>query len=241
MYTKLYQSLDFSWDFVVSLFWHRYPNPYSTHVLSEDVIERRMLPDGNLYTKRIIVKKGGGKIPLWLRRRLTGKHELVVEESLINPWQRRASTWTRNVGGLAKYAVVTEACSYSPDVSTVHQSSLTSSPNEVTKICRLMSIDSALASRIFYPLYMFLKHRYKVSAEASLKGYEYICKLYSNDSCEAVTQTRQFLPHGLRESARKHARTAREFAAAAKPCVVAAESGEPSNCQNAESPSLRTC
>ena len=30
----------FSWDTVVTAFWRRYPNPFSTHVLTEDVLER---------------------------------------------------------------------------------------------------------------------------------------------------------------------------------------------------------
>ena len=35
-------SLNFAWDQVVVAFWARYPNPYTTHVLTEDVLRREV-------------------------------------------------------------------------------------------------------------------------------------------------------------------------------------------------------
>jgi len=32
--------LKFNWDQVTSAFWRRYPNPFSRHVLTEDVVDR---------------------------------------------------------------------------------------------------------------------------------------------------------------------------------------------------------
>uniref|UniRef100_A0A672GX48 PRELI/MSF1 domain-containing protein n=1 Tax=Salarias fasciatus TaxID=181472 RepID=A0A672GX48_SALFA len=35
-----------AWDHVVSAFWQRYPNPFSTHVLTEDVVYREVTRTG---------------------------------------------------------------------------------------------------------------------------------------------------------------------------------------------------
>ena len=34
-----------SWDQVFAAFWQRYPNPYSKHVLTEDIVHREVTPD----------------------------------------------------------------------------------------------------------------------------------------------------------------------------------------------------
>nr|CAX70933.1 hypotheticial protein [Schistosoma japonicum] len=57
MTVHLTQYLSFPWEFVSSLFWKRYPNPHARHVLSVDVLERYLLPNGKLYTKRLVIKK----------------------------------------------------------------------------------------------------------------------------------------------------------------------------------------
>lgn len=77
----------------------------SSHVLHEDVLERVLIDDHTLYTKRILVKRGFGKIPFWLRKLLSNRKELIVEESIIDLEKKEILTKTRNFGGLARYAV----------------------------------------------------------------------------------------------------------------------------------------
>ncbi|VDM02027.1 unnamed protein product, partial [Schistocephalus solidus] len=105
MRTSVSQSMDYSWDYAASLFWSRYPNPFSKHVLFEDTLERSLIDSNTLYTKRIIMKQGFGSIPFWLRKILSNRHELMVEESIVDISARRITTITRNVGALARYAV----------------------------------------------------------------------------------------------------------------------------------------
>lgn len=44
----------------------RFPSPWSTHVISSDVISRTFSPDGNIRTTRLILKRG--KMPAWAPR-----------------------------------------------------------------------------------------------------------------------------------------------------------------------------
>lgn len=76
-------------------FWKRYPNPNSTHVLSEDILSREV-KNGVLYTKRLLTKTGF--IPKW-GRTITSKNVIkIVEESMVDPHKKTLTTYTRNVG-----------------------------------------------------------------------------------------------------------------------------------------------
>lgn len=45
-----------SWDQVFAAFWQRYPNPYSKHVLTEDIVHREVTPDQKLLSRRLLTK-----------------------------------------------------------------------------------------------------------------------------------------------------------------------------------------
>lgn len=77
----------------------------SSHVLYEDVLERDLINDHTLYTKRLLVKQGFGKIPFWLQKVLSNRQELIIEESVIDLEKKTIRTLTRNFGGLSRYAV----------------------------------------------------------------------------------------------------------------------------------------
>lgn len=79
--------------------------PFSSHVLHEDVLERYLIDENKLYTKRVLVKKGFGHIPFWLRKILSNRQELIMEESIIDLEKKEILTSTRNFGGLSNYAV----------------------------------------------------------------------------------------------------------------------------------------
>ena len=56
---------DYSFPAVTLAYFLRYPNPYSTHVVSEDVISRHFDPDTQrLYTTRLHLKQS--KVPSWI-------------------------------------------------------------------------------------------------------------------------------------------------------------------------------
>ncbi|CAG9808070.1 unnamed protein product [Chironomus riparius] len=77
-------------------FWQRYPNPYSSHVLSEDTLERQVTREGKLYSKRLITKTN--KLPKWGERFFKAKSVCIVEESLIDLKSKTLTTYTRNIG-----------------------------------------------------------------------------------------------------------------------------------------------
>ncbi|MBZ3882566.1 PRELI domain-containing protein 1, mitochondrial [Sciurus carolinensis] len=45
-----------SWDQVFAAFWQRYPNPYSKHVLREDIVHQEVTPDQKLLSWRLLTK-----------------------------------------------------------------------------------------------------------------------------------------------------------------------------------------
>lgn len=87
-------SFPFSWDQAARAFWLRYPNPYSTHVLSEDVISRR-IENGKLYTKRLLIKTN--KMPGWATRFFKAKNVCIMEESVVDPCGHTITSYTKNI------------------------------------------------------------------------------------------------------------------------------------------------
>lgn len=95
---KFYESkttFDFTWDQVAQGFWQRYPNPESTHVLSEDTIYRQ-IRDGKLYSKRLLTKTN--KLPKWGERFINTRVIKILEESVVDPQEKTLTTYTRNLG-----------------------------------------------------------------------------------------------------------------------------------------------
>lgn len=86
----------YNWEQMLQGFWKRYPNPYSTHVLSEDTIQREIRPDGKLYSKRVLTKTN--RVPKWGERFFKAKFVCIIEESLVDPKSKTLTTHTRNIG-----------------------------------------------------------------------------------------------------------------------------------------------
>ncbi|VVC89178.1 unnamed protein product [Leptidea sinapis] len=86
---------NFSWDQVALGYWRRYPNPQSSHVLSEDTW-CRYVKDGCLYTKRLLTKTN--RVPKWGERFFNAKSVKIVEESIVDPKEKVLITYTRNLG-----------------------------------------------------------------------------------------------------------------------------------------------
>ncbi|CAH8538255.1 unnamed protein product [Dicrocoelium dendriticum] len=186
------------------------------HVLTSDVLERRLLPDRKLYTKRLILKRGFGKFPAWIRRFASGTKELIVEESLLDMHSQNLRVVTRNVGSLGKYATVIEYCAYTPNTL----------PGS-TVINRALNIESNLNYTIRSPLIYFLSHRYRSTAKGALAGYEYVCNLYKERSpCTHPDSSRRPSATETFVNATKHrTKEARDFASNSLPRVVRADSG----------------
>lgn len=97
---------------VLQGFWRRYPNPYSSHVLTEDTVERKITKDGGLYSKRLLTKTN--KIPKWGERFFRAKSVCIIEESLVDLKSKTLTTYTRNIG-FSKIMSVIEKVVYRSD------------------------------------------------------------------------------------------------------------------------------
>ncbi|KAL7878178.1 hypothetical protein SRHO_G00048210 [Serrasalmus rhombeus] len=99
-----------SWDHVFSAFWQRYPNPFSTHVLTEDVVYRSVTADRRLITRRLLTKTN--RLPRWAERFFSAnlsRSVYVLEDSVVDPGSKSLSTYTRNLNH-ATLMTVTERC-----------------------------------------------------------------------------------------------------------------------------------
>jgi len=94
-FQSVVDSLNFAWDQVVVGFWARYPNPFTTHVLTEDVLRRELRPDGSLYTCRLLMKTNS--IPKWGQALMPARRVPIIEESIIDADKRTLTTYCRNI------------------------------------------------------------------------------------------------------------------------------------------------
>ena len=86
----------FTWDQVVSCFWVKYPNPFSKHVLSEDVFCRFLTEKNVLITRKLLVKERTFHVPKWAEKFITMKNVYVVEESHCDPENKILTSYTKN-------------------------------------------------------------------------------------------------------------------------------------------------
>ncbi|KTF75356.1 hypothetical protein cypCar_00047576 [Cyprinus carpio] len=99
-----------TWDQVLAAFWQRYPNPYSTHVLTEDVLFREVTPDNLLLSRRLLTKTS--RLPRWAERVFPGnlsRSVYIIEDSVVDLGNRSLTTLTWNVNH-AKLMRVVERC-----------------------------------------------------------------------------------------------------------------------------------
>ena len=115
-YIETNTSMNHTWFSISSIFFCRYPNPYSEHVLSEDVISRKV-EDNILKTVRLHSKINNA--PNWLKPLLPSSTAYIVEESHIDIRTGIIMTYTKNLN-LKRMLQVDEKTFFlkSPDGST---------------------------------------------------------------------------------------------------------------------------
>ncbi|XP_048451266.1 PRELI domain-containing protein 1, mitochondrial-like isoform X3 [Stegostoma tigrinum] len=104
-------TLKSTWDQVASAFWQRYPNPFSKHVLTEDVIYREVTSDNKLVSRRLFTKTN--RLPRWGEMVFPAnlaQSVFVVEDSIVDLQNRTFTTLTWNINhtrlmefGLARF------------------------------------------------------------------------------------------------------------------------------------------
>lgn len=101
-----------TWQQIAAAIWQKYPNKYSKHILSEDIISRDIdHSTGQLVTKRLFVKTS--PIPSWLNILVRTNRAFILEESFVDPIRQTFKTITRNVG-VTQLLSVKEVCVYRP-------------------------------------------------------------------------------------------------------------------------------
>lgn len=159
-------NLKYRWDQVGNAIFKRYPNPWSKHVLSEDVVSRHV--EGPiLKTIRIITKTNKMPLPKLASKFASTNSGCVVEESHINAKEKTIVTYTRNIA-FKSVLSAEERCEYqvSPDSKSwtmlTRQIWLTSNVAGFSRAIETIGVE-----------------RYKKNIKKSVKGLEYILtKMY---------------------------------------------------------------
>ncbi|KAI4873782.1 hypothetical protein NFI96_010637 [Prochilodus magdalenae] len=184
-----------TWDQVSIAFWQRYPNPYSNHVLTEDIVFREVTPDNRLISRRLLTKTS--RLPRWAEKFLPGhkaRKAYIIEDSVVDPKDRTMVTLTWNISH-ARLMSVEERCLYrvNPDNSNW------------TEIKREAWISSSLYG-LSRAVQEFGLARFRSSVTKSMKGFEYILA-----KMQGETPTRS-LAETATERARETALAAKEKA-----------------------------
>ncbi|XP_024145516.1 PRELI domain-containing protein 1, mitochondrial [Oryzias melastigma] len=151
-----------TWDHVVSAFWQRYPNPFSTHVLTEDVVYRELTADHRLLSRRLLMKTN--RLPRWAEQFFPGgmsRSVYIVEDSIVDPVKRSLTTYTWNLNHTTLMSVE-ERCVFQE--SEEHPAS--------TQLKREAWISSSIYG-FSKPIQEFGLARFKSNQVKALKGLEY--------------------------------------------------------------------
>lgn len=152
-----------TWDQVCIAFWQRYPNPYSNHVLTEDIVFREVTPSNCLISRRLLTKTS--RAPRWMERYLP-KHmassAYIIEDSIVDPQKRTMTTLTWNITH-ARLMCVEERCRYQINPEN----------GSWTEIKREAWISSGLYG-LSRAIQEFGLARFKKSVTKTMKGFEYV-------------------------------------------------------------------
>lgn len=150
---------NFTWDQVARAFWNRYPNPYSNHVLTEDVVWREV-KDNKLYSRRLLTKTN--HVPEWGKRFISNRAVCIVEESIVDPERKTIVTYTRNIG-YNKVMNVEEKCVYVPSEDC----------NQWTLVNRQAWISSGIYG-FARAIQAFGLDRFRKNSMKACKGFQYV-------------------------------------------------------------------
>ncbi|XP_065351561.1 protein preli-like [Cloeon dipterum] len=203
---------NYSWDQVAQSFWCRYPNPFSTHVLSEDTVFRQVDSKGQLRSLRLLTKTN--LPPKWGEHVVSNRTVKIIEESVVDPKTKTMTTYTRNIG-YTKVMSITE--------KVVYRQSSESSNQTVAE--RTAWIDSQVFG-LSRPIQAFGLERFKKNCVKAENGFHHVLNLmFPGHLAPAVVHTHK---HSVlseqKEKLRESAKRATEMAKAkARPVVAACQ------------------
>lgn len=152
---------NFNWDQVAISFWQRYPNPFAKHVLSEDVVARKVV-DKELHTTRLLRKTN--KMTNLVKRFSRGENfTYIVEESIVDPIRKLITTYTRNIA-MQNIVSVEEKVVYKQDPQN----------NNLVVCERKAWISSPLRFGASDIVCSFVHQRFKKNATKATSGFLYV-------------------------------------------------------------------
>ncbi|KAK6475683.1 PRELI domain-containing protein 1 [Huso huso] len=195
-----------SWDQVFVAFWQRYPNPYSKHVLTEDILFREVTPDNRLISRRLLTKTN--RAPRWTEKYLPSnmaRSAYVIEDSIVDPQSRTLTTFTWNISH-ARYMAVEESCVYGVNPDN----------NSWTEIKREAWISSNLFG-LSRALQEFGLARFKSSVTKTMKGFEFIlAKMQGGTPSRTLAETAKEATDKVKETAVAATEKAKDLASQAQ-------------------------
>jgi len=101
------------WETVTKAMWRKYPNPLNPHVVGVDVVNRRVTPEGNLVSERLMTTEWG--LANWVKK-LIGfeEHAYAHEISTVDAKNKTLAINSRNLT-FDSTVSVEERITYSPD------------------------------------------------------------------------------------------------------------------------------
>lgn len=151
----------YSWDQVSKAFWCRYPNPHSKHVLTEDVLSRKIDSNGKLLTRRLLSKTT--KAPRWAEKvgLVQSTVCFIIEESIVDPVNKLLTTYTKNIG-MKNICLVDEKVIYKVASDVKH-----------TSMLRYARFESNMYG-LSRPIQVFALERFKSSINKAAKGFQVV-------------------------------------------------------------------
>ncbi|KAG8904526.1 hypothetical protein FRB99_001609 [Tulasnella sp. 403] len=161
-------SYDHSWATVNEGVWQKYPNPYSGHVVSVDVIDRTVDPEtGIIRTERVLGCKQAA--PRWVVKFLGGSEDAFVREvSFVDPRTSKTTITSVNLS-LSQYMTVLEKISYEPCATNPTTQTVF---KQTAEIRARMGKWKSLGDR----LETWSAERFSVNAALGRQGFEHVLR-----------------------------------------------------------------
>ncbi|XP_030630805.1 PRELI domain containing 1b [Chanos chanos] len=178
-----------TWEHVLCAFWQRYPNPYSSHVLTEDVVFRAVTSDNCLISRRLFTKTN--RLPRWAECVFPinlSRSVYIIEDSIVDPGNGSFTTLTWNLNH-TKLMTVVERCVF---LEKQDQPVL-------TRLTREAWISSAVFG-LSRPIQEFGLARFKSNQVKAMKGLEYsLSNLQKSSTVSQNGITSQDLPEKAKD------------------------------------------
>ncbi|XP_032262031.1 PRELI domain-containing protein 1, mitochondrial-like [Phoca vitulina] len=193
-----------SWDQVFAAFWQRYPNPYSKHVLMEDIVRREVTPDQKLLSRRLLTKTN--RMSRWAERLFPANaaHSVyILEDSIVDLQNQTVTTFTWNINH-AQLMVVEERCVYC----------VNSDNSGWTEIHREACVSSSLFG-VSRAVQEFGLAPFKSNVTKTMKGFEYLAKLQGEAPSKTLVETAKKAKEKAKETALAATEKAKDLASKA--------------------------